>query len=33
MAGDDVAAARRAAVAAGASLLPVVWAPDGVRAW
>jgi hypothetical protein len=28
-----VAAARHAAVAAGARLLPVVWAPDGVRTW
>lgn len=33
VAGDDVAGARRAAVAAGARLLPVVWAPDGVRTW
>jgi D-glycero-alpha-D-manno-heptose-7-phosphate kinase len=33
VAGNDVAAARRAAVAAGARLLPVVWAPDGVRTW
>jgi D-glycero-alpha-D-manno-heptose-7-phosphate kinase len=33
VAGDDIAAARRAAVAAGARLLPVVWAPDGVRVW
>ena len=33
IAGDDVAAARRAAVAAGARLLPVVWAVEGVRTW
>lgn len=33
VAGDDVAAARRAAVSAGARLLPVVWAEDGVRTW
>jgi galactokinase/mevalonate kinase-like predicted kinase len=33
VAGDDVTAARRAAVVAGASLLPVVWAADGVRTW
>ena len=33
IAGDDVAAARRAAVAVGARLLPVVWAVEGVRTW
>lgn len=33
VAGADVAAGRRAAVAAGARLLPVVWASDGVRTW
>jgi D-glycero-alpha-D-manno-heptose-7-phosphate kinase len=33
VAGDDVAAARRAAVSAGARLLPVVWAAEGVRTW
>ncbi len=33
VAGDDIAAARRAAVGAGARLLPVVWAEDGVRTW
>jgi D-glycero-alpha-D-manno-heptose-7-phosphate kinase len=33
VAGDDVTAARRAAVSAGARLLPVVWAVDGVRTW
>jgi D-glycero-alpha-D-manno-heptose-7-phosphate kinase len=33
IAGDDVTAARRAAVAAGARLLPVVWAVEGVRTW
>ena len=33
IAGRDVASARRAAVAAGARLLPVVWAAEGVRTW
>ena len=33
IAGDDVTAARRAAVAVGARLLPVVWAVEGVRTW
>ena len=33
VAGDDVAAARRAAVGASARLLPVVWAAEGVRTW
>jgi D-glycero-alpha-D-manno-heptose-7-phosphate kinase len=33
IAGDDVAAARRAAVEAGARLLPVEWSREGVRAW
>jgi hypothetical protein len=33
LAGDDVAAARRAAVEAGAHLLPVEWSWEGVRTW
>ena len=33
LAGDDVAAARRAAVEAGAHLLPVAWSSEGVRTW
>jgi D-glycero-alpha-D-manno-heptose-7-phosphate kinase len=33
IAGDDVAAARRAAIETGARLLPVAWAWEGVRAW
>jgi hypothetical protein len=33
LAGDDVAAARRAAVEAGARLLPVEWSWEGVRTW
>ncbi len=33
IAGDDVAAARRAAAEAGAQLLPVEWSWDGVRTW
>jgi D-glycero-alpha-D-manno-heptose-7-phosphate kinase len=33
IAGDDVAAARRAAIETGARLLPVAWAWEGVRTW
>jgi D-glycero-alpha-D-manno-heptose-7-phosphate kinase len=33
LAGDDVAAARRAALDAGARLLPVEWSWEGVRTW
>lgn len=33
VAGDDVEAARRAAREAGATLLPVRWAAEGVRVW
>jgi D-glycero-alpha-D-manno-heptose-7-phosphate kinase len=33
IAGDDVAEARRAAIEAGARLLPVAWAWEGVRTW
>ena len=33
LAGNDIAAARRAAVEAGARLLPVEWSWEGVRTW
>jgi D-glycero-alpha-D-manno-heptose-7-phosphate kinase len=33
LAGDDVGAVRAAAQRAGATLLPVAWATEGVRAW
>jgi galactokinase/mevalonate kinase-like predicted kinase len=33
VAGNDVQAVAAAAVAAGASVLPVGWAREGVRAW
>jgi galactokinase/mevalonate kinase-like predicted kinase len=33
VAGNDVHAVAAAAVAAGASVLPVRWAREGVRAW
>jgi D-glycero-alpha-D-manno-heptose-7-phosphate kinase len=33
LAGDDVAAAKAAALASGAELLPVSWEPEGARLW